>query len=616
MSTVVNEVTPFAQYEASAGADTFQYTWWIREETDLKVYVDGELVATTDYTVSGTQTSTGGNVVFDTPLTGGEIVTISTDYPFERLTGFATSGSLRAAALNLELSYLVACILQLQRDIQRTLKLSPSSQVDTTALVLPEPEDQRILYWNGTEGVISNSAFGIDVLEGNAADIAANLTAINALYTQLESIVNVSENLGPTGAVTVVAANLANILAATAAVANIALVAGSITNINAVAAAIADIITIAGSIASVITVAGSIANVNTVAAANSNISTVVTNIADIQAAPQAAIDAAAAQMAAEAARDATLASFDSFDDRYLGAKSSDPTLDNDGNALAAGSIYFNTVDGVMKVYTGSAWVSAYVSGADFLAKANNLSDLNNTSTARTNLGLGTSATLNTGTSAGNVVVLDGSARLPAVDGSQLTGITAGAATTSAAGIVELATNAEVQTGTDTARVPSVSSMQAGKIVYGTAVATTSGLSKDFTGIPSWAKRVTIRLYGVTGGGTFQTLFQLGTGGSPTTSGYQSSSTDFNGSAQGGAASTIGFATNGNPQPCNATFTFERFDESSNTWFCRGMFNSDSSAQSGFTHGTVTLSGALNMIRLRTVDNLVSFTAGSACASWE
>ncbi len=71
--------------------------------------------------------------------------------------------------------------------------------------------------------------------------------------------------------------------------------------------------------------------------------------------------AASAKTAAESARDATLAAFDSFDDRYLGAKTADPTVDNDGNPLAAGSLYFNTISGVMKVYTGSAWVAAYVS---------------------------------------------------------------------------------------------------------------------------------------------------------------------------------------------------------------------------------------------------------------
>ena len=108
--------------------------------------------------------------------------------------------------------------------------------------------------------------------------------------------------------------------------------------------------------------------------------------------------AASAQAAAESARDATLTAYDNFDDRYLGSKTSDPTLDNDGNALVAGALYFNSVDGAMKVYTGSAWVAAYVSGTGYLASANNLSDLANTTTARSNLGLGTLAIISpTGT---------------------------------------------------------------------------------------------------------------------------------------------------------------------------------------------------------------------------
>jgi len=101
----------------------------------------------------------------------------------------------------------------------------------------------------------------------------------------------------------------------------------------------------------------------------------------------AATNAGNAQTAAEAARDATLAAYDSFDDRYLGSKTSNPTLDNDGNALVGGALYYNSVAAEMRVYTGSAWVAAYVSGVGFLAAANNLSDLANTGTARTNLGV-------------------------------------------------------------------------------------------------------------------------------------------------------------------------------------------------------------------------------------
>jgi len=50
-------------------------------------------------------------------------------------------------------------------------------------------------------------------------------------------------------------------------------------------------------------------------------------------------------------------SFDSFDDRYLGAKTSDPTVDNDGDALLTGALYFNSNTDNMRVYLGSAWAN-------------------------------------------------------------------------------------------------------------------------------------------------------------------------------------------------------------------------------------------------------------------
>ena len=58
---------------------------------------------------------------------------------------------------------------------------------------------------------------------------------------------------------------------------------------------------------------------------------------------------------------AAASSYDQFDDRYLGDKASDPTLDNDGNALLTGALYFNTTTDVMRVYNGSAWQDTAIS---------------------------------------------------------------------------------------------------------------------------------------------------------------------------------------------------------------------------------------------------------------
>ena len=67
-----------------------------------------------------------------------------------------------------------------------------------------------------------------------------------------------------------------------------------------------------------------------------------------------------AKTAAQAAQTAAEAAADNFDDTYLGAKASDPTVDNDGDALTAGDLYFNTSSNELKVYNGSSWQVAAV----------------------------------------------------------------------------------------------------------------------------------------------------------------------------------------------------------------------------------------------------------------
>ena len=73
-----------------------------------------------------------------------------------------------------------------------------------------------------------------------------------------------------------------------------------------------------------------------------------------------ATSAETAKTAAETAQAAAEAAADNFDDTYLGAKASDPTVDNDGDALTAGDLYFNTTSNVLRVYNGSSWQDAAV----------------------------------------------------------------------------------------------------------------------------------------------------------------------------------------------------------------------------------------------------------------
>jgi len=94
----------------------------------------------------------------------------------------------------------------------------------------------------------------------------------------------------------------------------------------------------------------------------SEASTSATNAATSATAAQTA------QTAAEAAQTAAETAADNFDDTYLGAKSSDPSVDNDGDALNAGDLYFNTTSNVLRVYSGSAWQDAAVDATTFATK--------------------------------------------------------------------------------------------------------------------------------------------------------------------------------------------------------------------------------------------------------
>jgi len=79
-------------------------------------------------------------------------------------------------------------------------------------------------------------------------------------------------------------------------------------------------------------------------------------------------NAASSAVASASSASSAAASYDAFDDRYLGPKATNPTVDNDGDALLTGAIYWNTSESQLKVFNGSIWVSAAFTLGDALTE--------------------------------------------------------------------------------------------------------------------------------------------------------------------------------------------------------------------------------------------------------
>jgi len=98
-------------------------------------------------------------------------------------------------------------------------------------------------------------------------------------------------------------------------------------------------------------------------------------------------NAANSASAASGSAASALSYLNTFKGQYYGSASSNPTLDPNGSAIGAGDLYWNTTVPEMRVYNGSAWVATYLPTSGYLTTGNNLSDVSNAATARTNLGL-------------------------------------------------------------------------------------------------------------------------------------------------------------------------------------------------------------------------------------
>jgi hypothetical protein len=146
------------------------------------------------------------------------------------------------------------------------------------------------------------------------------------------------------------------------------------------------------------------------------------------------------------------------------------------------------------------------------------------------------------------------------------------------------------------------------IVSGTAVASTSGTSIDFTGIPSWAKRVIVMFSGVSTSGSSPIQIQLGSG-SFETSGYVGGSSRVDGSI-GYSSYSAGY-TMTNQQAAGSVYSGNWIiaNLSGNTWVENHVVSEvgDSASLGG---GTKTFGGAIDRLRVTTVNGTDTFDAGS------
>lgn len=218
---------------------------------------------------------------------------------------------------------------------------------------------------------------------------------------------------------------------------------------------------------------------------------------------------------------------------------------------------------------------------------------------------GGGVTLDAGSAASNTTLT-----LPNVSGTVLQSGTAVTAAQGGTGLTSTGAAGNVLFTTDGSAWSSTA-----KIALGTAVASTSGTSIDFTGIPSWAKRVTVMFNGVSTNGTSGLQIQIGSG-SFVASGYasQSSASSTTSGAVTSGFSIIAFPVAANTYSGAVTINLV----GSNIW-CGSSILSTTNTNATVYLGAGTspaLSGALDRVRITTVGGTDTFDAGTINIMYE
>ena len=333
----VSSSTNRASYSGNGSLTTFAYGFKIFDQGDLTVILraangtETVQTITTHYTVTGVGSASGGNVGFGSAPASGVTVVILREMDLEQGLDLVPNDPFPAQSLENSLDKLTFMVQQHDEQLGRAIKASRTNVITGSEFTISASDRANKVFAFDSSGDVSITS-ELGVYRGNWAASTA--------YNQRDLIKDTSTN---------------NIFLVNAAHTS----SGAqplTTNANS---AKYDLIVDAAAAATSATAA---------AASETAAETAETNAETAQAASEAARDASVvaknasvtaqgasetAKAASEAAQAAAEAVYDTFDDRYLGAKSTsggDPTVDNDGNALIDGASFFDTTNNVTKVY--------------------------------------------------------------------------------------------------------------------------------------------------------------------------------------------------------------------------------------------------------------------------
>ena len=181
---------------------------------------------------------------------------------------------------------------------------------------------------------------------------------------------------------------------------------------------------------------------------------------------------------------------------------------------------------------------------------------------------------------------------------------------------DLASQAEAEAGTNNTKVMTpLRVAQAARPVLGTSVVSTSGTSFDFTDIPSWAKRVTVMIAGVSAG-TASKIVQIGAG-SITTTGYSGGGGALATAASGSTSSTVGFLFGLSTLAADVLSGIMTLQNiTGNTWVASFAGGSPTGNQALMAGGFIALGGTLDRLRITTTNGTDTFDAGTINIMWE